>query len=131
MTFYSFCEYLKYRLKAKTRHGVHSPFVFQFIEKVLRDKSGIPFPQKLVHYFSGQKVYTYNTMPPEGWAKARGADVIILIKGIHNSPADTAAWNKLHTDKAVTLSIDIFSYGLLFFNPDFKVKQHFVLKYPR
>lgn len=31
-------EYLKYQRKAKTRHGVHSPFVYQFVEQVLRKK---------------------------------------------------------------------------------------------
>ena len=38
MTLPSFIEYLKYRRKAKTRHGVHSPFVFDFIEKMLRKR---------------------------------------------------------------------------------------------
>lgn len=32
-------SYLNYRLKAKTRFSVHSPFVFDLVEKVLRDKT--------------------------------------------------------------------------------------------
>ncbi|MBA3829643.1 MAG: hypothetical protein H0X33_11950 [Taibaiella sp.] len=38
MIFYSFSQYLKYRIKAKTRHGVHSPFVYAFIEQVIKNK---------------------------------------------------------------------------------------------
>lgn len=31
-------DYLKYRVSALTRHDIHSPFIFDFIETVLRDK---------------------------------------------------------------------------------------------
>lgn len=41
MSLQTLIEYLKYKRKAKTRHGVHSPFVFSFIEDVLRSKTGI------------------------------------------------------------------------------------------
>lgn len=34
--------YLKYLLKAKSRHGVHSPFVYDFIEKVMHDDAEYP-----------------------------------------------------------------------------------------
>jgi predicted O-methyltransferase YrrM len=35
-------RYLNYRLKAKTKHAVHSPFVFDFICNVLEDKNVYP-----------------------------------------------------------------------------------------
>ncbi len=35
-------KYFVYRCRAKNRHGIHSPFVFNFIEKVLNDKTEYP-----------------------------------------------------------------------------------------
>jgi hypothetical protein len=39
VTWHSIKEYLKYRRKAYSRHGVHSPFVYGFIENALRGKA--------------------------------------------------------------------------------------------
>jgi hypothetical protein len=38
----SLFNYLAYLRKAKTAHGVHSPFVYQFITEVLKDKTVYP-----------------------------------------------------------------------------------------
>lgn len=35
---YIISRYLEYLMQAKTRHGVHSPFVYAFIDDILRDK---------------------------------------------------------------------------------------------
>lgn len=41
MTLHALSEWVKYRWRAKGRHGVHSPFVYDFVDKGLHRK-GIP-----------------------------------------------------------------------------------------
>lgn len=56
---------------------------------------------------------------------------IKAIRGIHANAAATDKWHKLaHDTKGIIISIDLYSVGLLVYNPDVKEKQHFVLKYP-
>ena len=42
MTLHAVIQYLKYICRAKGRHGMHSPFVYDLIVDVLLDKGPIP-----------------------------------------------------------------------------------------
>ncbi len=54
---------------------------------------------------------------------------IIIINNIHSSKAIAAVWNKLQTNSAVTLTIDLFYIGLVFFRPENKIAQHFTIRF--
>jgi hypothetical protein len=39
------------------------------------------------------------------------------------------AWEAVKENQSVMLSIDLFFIGLVFFNDQFKVKQHFTIRF--
>jgi predicted O-methyltransferase YrrM len=54
---------------------------------------------------------------------------IFIFDDIHWSSEMEEAWQEIQGDESVRLTIDLFFIGLVFFNPDFKVKQHFSIRF--
>lgn len=57
------------------------------------------------------------------------AHSILIFDDIHWSAEMESAWEIIKQHPSVTLSIDLFFIGLVFFNPDFKVKQDFAVRF--
>lgn len=53
---------------------------------------------------------------------------LLIFDDIHWSDGMKKAWDEIRSDKQVTITIDFFAIGLVFFNPDFS-KQDFVIRY--
>lgn len=54
---------------------------------------------------------------------------ILVFDDIHWSREMEQAWNEIRQDGAVTLSIDLFFIGIVFFRKENKVKQHFSIRF--
>lgn len=54
---------------------------------------------------------------------------IFIFDDIHWSTEMEEAWEEVKQHEAVTLSIDLFFIGLVFFSKNFKVKQHFTIRF--
>lgn len=54
---------------------------------------------------------------------------VIVFDDIHWSSEMEEAWLEIISNDAVTLSIDLFVLGLVFFRKDFKAKQHFSIRF--
>jgi predicted O-methyltransferase YrrM len=57
------------------------------------------------------------------------ADSIFIFDDIHWSREMEEAWELIQQHDSVTLTIDLFFVGLVFFKADFKVKQHFTIRF--
>ncbi len=56
-------------------------------------------------------------------------DTIFIFDDIHWSKEMEEAWEEIKAHESVTSSIDLFFIGIVFLKKDFKVKQHFVVRY--
>ena len=61
-------------------------------------------------------------------SKTHAASIIIL-DDIHWSKEMESAWATIRQHPSVRLTIDLFFFGLVFFNEDIKVKQHFTIRF--
>jgi hypothetical protein len=52
---------------------------------------------------------------------------VLIFDDIYWSDEMAAAWEKIKLNSAVTLSVDLFYFGIVFFKKEFKEKQHFTL----
>lgn len=146
-------RYLRYRCKAKGRHGTHSPFAYGFVEQVLRPP-GDEDPVRLIlrylhqqgiinqsqhwedsdsavsHGLSSHKLLIagpqieLSRLQELSWPK--GSSLLIMCP--HSNAHRHACWEALRQRAAIQLSIDAWSFGLLLGNDRFKQKQHFYLR---
>ena len=64
------------------------------------------------------------------WLLEHSNDYTIMVfDDIHWSKEMEEAWDMVKQHSAVTLSIDLFFIGVVFFRKEFKVKQHFSIRY--
>ena len=54
---------------------------------------------------------------------------ILIFDDIHWSAGMEEAWKEIQLHPSVTLTIDLFFIGLVFFRKDFKAKQHFTIRF--
>lgn len=52
---------------------------------------------------------------------------MLLVANIHNNKSNSATWEALKQNEAVTVSVDLFYCGALFFRKE-QVKEHFKIR---
>lgn len=59
----------------------------------------------------------------------RSDHAIYVFDDIHWSREMEEAWDYIQKHENVLLSVDLFFFGIVFFDPSFRVKQHFQIRY--
>jgi len=80
-------------------------------------------------YFDGNHAYE-PTLRYFGMAlEKKHAGTIFIFDDIYWSAGMEKAWKEIHTHPDVSLSMDFFQFGIVFFRTEQKNKEHFVLKF--
>lgn len=112
-------SYFKYLQKAKGDFRLHSPLVFDLYNKVLKQlpkKGRTEELDRRLKAFVNDNPLVFND-----------DDCIMVVNEIHKNKKNEDDWNRLCEDGNVSLSIDCWSFGLVFVMRRLK-KEHFVLR---
>jgi hypothetical protein len=164
---YHFLSYLRFWFSATNQHGVHSPFVYNFVTKCLYKKYDIKGSKcdraflKSIAYFNAHNIniapdlfklrnrvknsypaikfnqrpvdVIYMDSPDSGFFHRilrEGLyhnDSIVFVRNIHHNNKSTKNWESFKENNKVTVSVDLFFCGALFFRKE-QAKEHFKIR---
>lgn len=143
--------YLKFLIKSTNEHGVHSPFVYQFLtegiyaqKKIFRKEKPINRILKSTEKYFGinsehnteveykqikriDAITDYNTKSLSQLITEAREDEIIFISQPHKSKNQFENWSYLAKSNNFNVSIDFYYAGLLFKRKEQR-KEHFTLR---
>ena len=199
-----FIKFLKYLFVSKTKHGVHSPFVYDLVTNVINDKSHrqeyaktrnlnaskinskrLKLIYRIINRYKSENILeignsnhlnstflsniqlktnvffcnvktneiseikTQKNIQSESFdfafydikkndslklsdfmnhLKYFHNNSIVAINNIHQSKEMEEVWRKIITQKEVTISVDLFFIGLVFFRKE-QVKENFIIRF--
>ncbi|HXD92674.1 MAG TPA: class I SAM-dependent methyltransferase, partial [Bacteroidia bacterium] len=80
-------------------------------------------------YIDGNHTYKATIKYFNELLKSADENAVLIFDDIYWTPEMTIAWEEIKAHPAVTLSIDLYKVGLVFFRKENKQKEHFCLKY--
>lgn len=148
-------SYFKFLLKSTNQHAVHSPFVYNLVTRCLYNKTLInkscffkqktkketEITQKLTNYLQQNpfkksleketyKLFLFEKPNEKEFKKKLHLatnNSCFVFKNIYKNKKYNAYWKKMLTLSKVTVSIDTYFVGILFFRKE-QAKQHFTIR---
>ena len=129
----AYIAYLKYLWRSSDQHSVHSPFVFELltkcIHKVPKGSKTSAYNQAIKAYLEKKNITLISPLTEltilETSLTNRGVTAY-FVEEINADFKQKELWQKLISDKNIQISIDYWSFGLIFTKKD-QEKEHFIL----
>lgn len=120
-------EYIVYLLKAKDEYAIHSPLVFEFYTKAVKN-SDLLLKEKIIKYFSTYAIEECNSSKfIDSKIKEENNNIIIIVDNIHSNINNNKQWEEVCESNDVFTSIDFFSLGLIIKSNKLIKRQHYIL----
>jgi len=151
-----YVDYLIHFVCSNSRHGTHSPFVYGLVDKVFYGKRQPGEPRdkverliaRLISRFQPSAVYTLGDPLPQQldfvvvkggdpeWIKCQLDEIlpnlnqhsVIVFKDIYRSSGTKRLWREAKEEPAVTVTIDLFYVGLIFFHSG-QARENFRIRF--
>lgn len=152
-------DWVTHFLAANSRHGTHSPFIYQLVDKVVYAKRRASEPPdkvkrlivRLIDWFQPGTVYDAqgSKLPPTSgldfvivdcvgpekltaqmellWPQLHAGSVLV-VSGLYRDAEAKALWQSIKIKREVTVTIDLFRVGLVFFHLG-QAKEDFKIRY--
>ncbi len=101
---------------------VNSRFDEYFVNEIANEKFDLV-------YIDGNHTYEATIKYFHELLKITNENSVLIFDDIYWSEGMTKAWEEIKNHSTVTLSIDLYKIGLIFFRKENKQKEHFCLKY--
>ena len=165
---HSILAYLNHLLFATNQHGVHSPFVYDYVTKCLYSKQKLSKKKSINTFLKSLVYFEVKTLllPREAVALEKvmlqefpelqldmtpfdmlykdasnqknigelGTNehkmhngTVIFVDNIHKTKAAESAWKAFKYNEKVTVTIDLFYCGIIFFRKE-QAKEHFKIR---
>ena len=101
----------------------HNSTFDEILKQLLPDKK-----ESYLFFIDGNHRYEATLNYFNQLLSSNNTELIIIFDDIHWSKAMEEAWQKIINHEKVSLSIDLFELGIVFFNPRLQ-KEHFIIRY--
>lgn len=131
---------LRHFFISNSRHGTHSPFVYELADKVIYgsgDSVNSDLIEEIKRYYVAKELVDQSAFLVLS-AKDATYDLLlnkqqdyfmIFLKDIHINKDTELLWNSVLNNNAFIVTIDLFKFGIICFRKE-QPKENFILRYP-